>query len=169
MSYDIIIARISNDLKSAVEITEKDWLNCQIENKIVYKIQEGFPCYCLDFIDMKSSDFIDSLGIDKHFNRGFIDSSIFYNNDRETVKLIERYMLHIANSLEAIIFGEASELYFIPEIGLIDTNKCFINQTRLTIDELITEGINFNNNETHKIQEIINKNKNKPTFSIFDR
>lgn len=165
MSYNISIARISNDLKSIVEITEKDWLNCQIENKIIYSVQEGFPSYCLNF---KSSGFVDSLGIDKDFNSGFIDSAVFYNNDREVVRLVEKYILHIANSLEAIIFGEVSELYFIPEIGLIDKDKCFINQTKLTIDELLNEGIYLNNNETHKILNIIERNKNKPTFSIFD-
>ena len=44
MGYEIMIARISNDLQKTQEISEQDWINCQIVGEIEYKNTKHEVC-----------------------------------------------------------------------------------------------------------------------------
>lgn len=140
MSYDITIARISNDLTKSMPISRKDWENCAIVNEIEFKQKETYPNYYLEVQIEMSYEYIPCFWISNDFKMATIDSKVLLIN-RE----FEQYAIKIANRLNAIIFGQEGELYYVPSVGKFESDKYLLDQTQITITELKENKIEIGN------------------------
>jgi len=140
MSYDLTIARISDDLTKSMPISRKDWEDCTIVNEIEFKQKETYPNYYLEVQIEESNEYIPCFWISNDFKMATIDSKVFLIN-RE----FEKYAIKIANKLNAIIFGQEGELYYVPYIGKLESDKYLLDQTTITISELKNHKIEIGN------------------------
>ena len=140
MSYNITIARISEDLTKSLPISKEDWEGCTTLEEIEFKQKETYPnCYLEVQLEV-SNEYIPCFWISKDFKMATIDSKVFLIN-RE----FEKYAIKIANRLNAIIFGQEGELYYIPNIGKFESEKYLLDQTPITISELKDRKIEIGN------------------------
>lgn len=140
MGYEITIARISNDYKTAEKISKEEWINCSIPNEIEFIEKETYPKHYLEVKSVVTEEFIPCFWISKDFNSAFINSVVFLMNSE-----FEKYAIEIASKLNAIIFGQEGELYYIPCIGKIESDKKLLEQQTITIMELMESNLNITN------------------------
>jgi hypothetical protein len=140
MSYDITIARISNDLKTSVPITKEEWEGCTIFNELEFKEKETYPNYYLEVQIDTNNEYIPCFWISNDFRTASIDSMVFLLNNE-----IEKYAIAIASKLDAIVFGQEGELFYIPSVGKIESDKKLLEQKLITITELKENKLNLAN------------------------
>lgn len=140
MSYDLTIARISNDLRVSIPISKDDWAHCTILNELEFKEKETYPNYYLEVQIDTNNEYIPCFWISNDLLTASIDSKVFLMNNE-----FEKYAIEIASKLNAIIFGQEGELYYIPSVGKIESDKRLLDQKLITIMELKENKLNITN------------------------
>lgn len=147
MSYNFTIARISSDLKKSIAISENEWKECQIDEELIYSKKSPKNTYnCLEVLTVTSNDFIPCFWIRDDFETAHADCIILSMDSR-----IEKYAIHIATKLNAIIFGEEGELFFIPGIGKLQKDIQMHCQININLSDLIENDLTLNTSDHKKI------------------
>ena len=147
MAHEFILSRISNDFRTAIEISEIEI--AQEPTNSEFKFETESNSYHSIEVNINSK-WENLIWYSPKSKRLFQNSKYFQANPN----MIE-YLKRFSNKMKTIIFGDEGELYFIPSYGQIQ-NGDFFNQEVITVMELAEHGININDKDGIK-NYIINK------------
>lgn len=137
MAHEFLLTRISNDFKTAIEISESE-LHQMLDRVIEYRINENSkPFYSIEINE--DSIWTNILWYSPKSGRLFQNSKYFMENPN-----LIRNLKFIADELNTIVFGDEGELYYIPSFGQIEEGN-FFNQMNLSVMELAENNLRVDN------------------------
>ena len=135
MAHEFILTRISNDFRTALEISEFE-IAKEISNS-EFKLETELSSYHSIQVNINSK-WENLIWYSPKSKRLFQNSKYFLANPN-----LIKYLIRFSELMKTIIFGDEGELYFIPNYGQIQ-NGNFFNQNVITVMELAENRINMN-------------------------
>lgn len=111
MAYEIHLGRFSGDLQK-VPVSKQEWRNCAEKLAGLRFVEEGFPA-SIETYSEQYQDWIPVFWISDD-GSGFMRASGFFQSDVSFERAIE-----IATLLQAFIYGDDGEIYFLPGYGAV--------------------------------------------------
>ncbi|HEY3401896.1 MAG TPA: hypothetical protein VGK59_00830, partial [Ohtaekwangia sp.] len=112
MAYEIHIARLEDDLETEIPITTEEWIECVRQLKDLRYVEEDFPD-SIQTYSRETSEWIPVFWVNE--DGGSMRASGFFNS------VSYEKAIEIARYLNAYIFGDESEVYYLPGLGVVYT------------------------------------------------
>lgn len=150
MAYEIHLAKLADDLETEIPITREEWNSCILTIKDLKYVSDDFPESVQTYVEEKN-EWIPVCWISS--GSGTMRASGFFKDDITYSKATQ-----IAEHLQAYIFGDESELYFIPGYGALYDKHRAANDD-ITLSDLKQYRREVGNAYRNNIVEIITQRK----------
>ncbi|MEI6411174.1 MAG: hypothetical protein WCR52_17430 [Bacteroidota bacterium] len=127
MAYEIHFSRRSDDLSTTLPITEAAWINC-VETVEGIRLGPDFP-YNVEAYSEAEEDWIEIFWLGDDGN-GSMKAPAFFSEPVYYEKAIE-----MAAHLNAYIYGDEGEIYYLPGYGII-YDDVEVDNPGLTFEQL---------------------------------
>lgn len=126
MAYEIHIAKLADDLTTEIPITREEWDGCIYKVTGLKYVENDFPESIQTYVEEKG-EWVPVYWISS--GRGSMRSPGFFKDE------VYEKATQIAEHLQAYIFGDENELYYIPGFGVVHEKHQKVNHD-ITLSDL---------------------------------